>query len=67
MYFGGKAGIIVTGKEVKISFIKFNEILHRLTVRGFSPKRELHTGSIHPRSKDHGFLESFNKLCLPPI
>lgn len=30
-------------------------------VRGFSPKRDLHTGSIHPRAKAHGFLESLNK------
>lgn len=38
-----------------------NENLHGLKIRGFSPKRDLHTGSIRPSNKFDGFLESFNK------
>jgi len=35
-----------TRKQIKQA--KVNEILRGLTIRGFTPKRELLTGSIHP-------------------
>lgn len=41
-----------------------NKILRGLKIRGFTPKRELYTGSIHPSNKFDGLLESFNKKRL---
>lgn len=56
--------INMTKKSKKDQHMKKNEILRGLITLGFTPKRELHTSSIHPWTKVHGFLEFFNKKTL---